>query len=151
MAAFFADIDEEQHFKKGTNSLPTARPPEIEVLNRRDRERFDWLNAQLEKMGKDECNAELVTELKAEKEQLESGRRKTMICVSLEKPREIRILPRGNFLDDSGPVVSPAVPEFLGELQTEGRATRLDLANWLVDPKEGVGLLTARVLSLIHI
>ena len=26
MAAFFADIDEEAHFKKGSNSLPTARP-----------------------------------------------------------------------------------------------------------------------------
>ena len=29
MVAFFADIDEAQHFTKGTNALPTARPPEI--------------------------------------------------------------------------------------------------------------------------
>ena len=29
-------------------------------------------------------------------------------------PREIRILPRGNWLDDSGEVVLPAIPEFMG-------------------------------------
>ena len=39
--------------------------------------------------------------------------------------------------------------EFLGNLKTgEGQAaTRLDLANWLVDPKEGIGGLTARVFA----
>ena len=60
-----------------------------------------------------------------------------MITVSI-KPREIRLLPRGNWLDDSGPIMSPAVPEFLGQIRTDGkRATRLDLANWLVDLKTG--------------
>ena len=44
------------------------------------------------------------------------------------------------------PVVQPAVPEFLGAIKTSGRrANRLDLANWLTDPEEGVGRLTARV------
>ena len=38
MASFFADVDEAEHFKVGTNDLPTARPPEIEVLSRRERE-----------------------------------------------------------------------------------------------------------------
>jgi hypothetical protein len=47
-------------------------------------------------------------------------------------PRETRILPRGNWMDDSGPVVEPAIPVFLGKLSTSGRATRLDLADWLV-------------------
>ena len=28
-------------------------------------------------------------------------------------PRMMRVLPRGNWLDDSGPVVTPAVPAFL--------------------------------------
>jgi hypothetical protein len=46
-------------------------------------------------------------------------------------------------MDDSGEIVPPAVPGFLGKLDTGGRrATRLDLANWLVDPKNP---LTARV------
>jgi DNA-binding protein H-NS len=33
MEAFFADIDEARHLTQGTNSLPTARPPELEILN----------------------------------------------------------------------------------------------------------------------
>lgn len=48
-------------------------------------------------------------------------------------PRVVRMLPRGNWLDDSGEVVSPAIPSVFGQLQTgNNRATRLDLANWLV-------------------
>ena len=38
-------------------------------------------------------------------------------------------------MDESGEIVEPAVPAFLGKLDTGGRrATRLDLANWLVSP-----------------
>jgi len=58
------------------------------------------------------------------------------------EPRETRILARGNFLDESGSVVEPAIPAFLGKLSAESRATRLDLANWLVSPENP---LTARV------
>jgi mono/diheme cytochrome c family protein len=48
-------------------------------------------------------------------------------------PRTIRILPRGNWLDGSGPIVSPAIPEFLGKIETgERRGNRLDLAKWIV-------------------
>ena len=58
-------------------------------------------------------------------------------------PRETRLLPRGNWMDDSGPVVSPAIPGFLGQLETAGRrATRLDFANWIVSRGNP---LTARV------
>ena len=49
------------------------------------------------------------------------------------EPMPTRILPRGNWMDDSAPIVEPAIPRFLGALDTRGeRATRLDLANWLV-------------------
>ncbi len=52
--------------------------------------------------------------------------------VSVE-PAPTRILPRANWMDDSSPIVEPAIPRFLGALDTKGeRATRLDLANWLV-------------------
>jgi len=72
--------------------------------------------------------------------------RRTMITVSIT-PRTIRVLPRGNWLDDSGQIVEPAVPEFLGKIATSGgRATRLDLARWLTDPRAGIGGLTARVM-----
>jgi Protein of unknown function (DUF1553)/Protein of unknown function (DUF1549)/Planctomycete cytochrome C len=47
-------------------------------------------------------------------------------------PAVTRVLPRGNWMDDSAPIVEPAIPRFLGALDTKGeRATRLDLANWL--------------------
>jgi hypothetical protein len=55
-----------------------------------------------------------------------------MVTESVE-PREVRVLPRGNWMDDSGEVLQPAIPEFLGKVDTGGRrATRLDLANWLI-------------------
>ena len=57
----------------------------------------------------------------------------------------VRVLPRGNWLDDSGEVVLPAVPQFLPPLPAAGRrATRLDLARWLTSRENP---LTARVLA----
>src|SRR5262249_43942953 len=68
--------------------------------------------------------------------------KRVMVSEALSTPHETRILPRGNWMDDSGAVVEPAIPEFLGKLNTSGRrATRLDLANWLVSPTNP---LTAR-------
>ncbi len=71
----------------------------------------------------------------------------TMYTRALDVPREVRVLPRGNWLDESGEIVEPAIPAFLGRLGREGRATRLDLARWLVTPEEdgGIGGSTARV------
>jgi hypothetical protein len=58
-------------------------------------------------------------------------------------PRPVRLLPRGNWQDDSGELVGPAVPHFLPQLATgDRRPTRLDLAKWLVAPENP---LTARV------
>lgn len=78
---------------------------------------------------------------------LEKQGRWTMISKAVE-PRTTRILPRGNWMDESGPAVLPSVPEFLGEIQSDKeRLNRLDLANWLTDPKNGKGKLHARVLA----
>jgi hypothetical protein len=45
-----------------------------------------------------------------------------------------RVLPRGNWQDESGEIVQPAVPHFLPQVADSAgrRLTRLDLANWLV-------------------
>ncbi|MFG0255298.1 MAG: PSD1 and planctomycete cytochrome C domain-containing protein, partial [Rhodopirellula sp. JB053] len=68
----------------------------------------------------------------------------TTVVTKSVKPRTIRILPRGNWMDDSGEIVDPAVPEFLGSLDTEQRrATRLDLAQWLCQEDNP---LTARTM-----
>ncbi len=135
MSAFFADIDEEQHFKVGSNALPTKRPPEIPVLSFRDREKLKRLESIKSQ------TQEIINEIKS----IKGRERLTMVTQSI-KPRVTRILPRGNWLDDTGEIVQPAVPAFLGDLKVEDRrANRLDFANWLVDPENGVGGLTARV------
>ena len=51
--------------------------------------------------------------------------------------RIVRILPRGNWMDESGEVVKPALPHYLPQPAIEGRElTRLDLAHWLVVARE---------------
>ena len=60
------------------------------------------------------------------------------------KPREVKILPRGNWMDESGKAVLPATPSFLPNpiASTEDkRLNRLDLAQWIAHPENP---LTAR-------
>ncbi len=65
-----------------------------------------------------------------------------VVVTQATEPAVTRILPRGNWMDDSGLVVNPAIPAAFGTLATGGgRATRLDLANWIVSPENP---LTAR-------
>ena len=87
-----------------------------------------------------------LTALEQERNGLE---RKLMITKQLETPRVVRVLHRGNWMDESGEVVEPAIPSFLGSLGASGRATRADLAHWLVAPgiDGGVGEFTARVIA----
>jgi Protein of unknown function (DUF1553)/Protein of unknown function (DUF1549)/Planctomycete cytochrome C len=156
LQAFFADLDEDRHFTAGSNSLPTTRAPEIKVHSRREREALTKLRTELKLHTEAATSSDKpdnpsddkrTTELRHAIEDLEANARLTMISVA-KQPRPIRILPRGNWMDDSGPIVEPAVPAALGRLDTAGRrATRLDLANWLVDSEDGVGLLTARVMA----
>lgn len=75
--------------------------------------------------------------LQNEKKSLEASIVTTLVSVSTT-PREMRVLPRGNWMDDSGEVVQPAFPEFLSQVDQEhsaDRLTRLDLADWLVNPQ----------------
>lgn len=60
------------------------------------------------------------------------------------EPRVVRILPRGNFLVETGEQVHPALPAFLAKdtPSASGDLNRLDLANWLVSRDNP---LTARV------
>jgi mono/diheme cytochrome c family protein len=69
---------------------------------------------------------------------------KCLVTESSAQARTVRILARGNFLDDSGEVVKAALPHYLPQPKIEGRAlTRLDLAQWLVS---GENPLTARTV-----
>jgi hypothetical protein len=75
------------------------------------------------------------------------GKARTMVTEARE-PLVQRVLPRGNWQDETGEVVLPAPPGFLvsqdrvTEVTPPGkRGTRLDLANWLVSKENP---LTAR-------
>lgn len=65
------------------------------------------------------------------------------LMTKVTNPRTIRLLPRGNWLDETGPVMASAIPEFLGNIPKDGRANRLDLAKWIVSRDNP---LTARTL-----
>lgn len=73
--------------------------------------------------------------LTARREALLAQIRRTIPTIS-GPPRVVRILPRGNWLDETGPVVEPAVPACLPQPAEAGtrRLSRLDLARWLVRP-----------------
>jgi hypothetical protein len=155
MEAFFADIDEARHLLKGSDSSPTKREPELALYTPSERSEVEQLTAKLNdfKQTLEGCSPDEAAALKrrikateADLDLINKNALWTMITVSIE-PRPIRVLPRGNWLDDSGAIVQPAVPQFLGKVGTQGRATRLDLANWLTDPAQGSGTLTARVMA----
>jgi hypothetical protein len=156
LAAFFADVDEERHLHgAGTDTVPTKRPPEVAIPTRREREVQSVLDNTItltERALAEAKTAASRAELQAELDELKKERdaykkttvRLVMVTQSVT-PRTVRVLPRGNWMDDTGPVVGPAVPEFLGKFPGDKRATRLELANWLTDAKAGAGGLTARV------
>jgi len=67
----------------------------------------------------------------------------TTLVTRAVEPRPIRVLARGNWMDETGDLVQPGVPAFLPPaLPSDRRLTRLDLANWLVARENP---LTARV------
>jgi hypothetical protein len=68
------------------------------------------------------------------------------LVTEAKAPLTIRVLPRGNFLDTSGPVVLPATPGFLPGYRAsteQKRLTRLDLANWITSRENPI---TARAV-----
>ena len=191
LASFFSDLGDRGF---NGNSLPTKRPPEIQIFTQEQQARIDSLSQEITKalpreivLGinaldhnrtqftsqlkkaknnkkppwkkklaeletkylelTDQASIDRYRQLVEQREKIKKEGRWTMVSRAV-KPRTMRVLPRGNWMDDSGPVVLPSVPEFLGTIQSEKkRLNRLDLANWLTDPENGIGLLNARVLA----
>ncbi len=67
-----------------------------------------------------------------------------LISQHTDRLRTVRILPRGNWQNETGEIVQPAVPHFLPQPKVEDgrRLTRLDLGRWFVSRENP---LTARV------
>ena len=95
--------------------------------------------------GADRAAFEQRHSLYAQIRETRQGQTATLITEAMS-PLTVRVLPRGNWLDETGPVVLPATPSFLpGRLEStaERRLTRLDLAHWIVSP---VNPITARTV-----
>ena len=80
-----------------------------------------------------QATRERLKELTVAKEKIVKEHTRTSLITVAVEPRQMRILPRGNWMDETGEVVHPGVPHFLKQLSDVDRATRLDLANWISD------------------
>jgi hypothetical protein len=82
--------------------------------------------------------------LQTEIHQCRGGKAFTMVSASRE-PAVTRILARGNWQNETGEIVEPAVPHFLRQIANPEtrRLSRLDLARWLASPDNP---LTARAV-----
>lgn len=132
MAAFFADIDEPAH----------AGPPHTKFLTEEQESQVKELDGKIAALNKDlkaaapKAKGAIKKKIDAtvkQRKAVENSAPQLIVTKAKSKPRVVRILPRGNWMDDSGPIVEPAIPKFFGQLDTKGRrANRLDLANWIV-------------------
>lgn len=131
--------------------LATASPETLAALTkapsaRDEDERRLATTAFLLSTAHDRAAWERAHQLAAAERALFDGRTWTMVTQPAAKPLDIRVLPRGNWQDETGPVVLPATPSFLpGRLESspDKRLTRLDLANWIASDANPV---TARAV-----
>lgn len=137
MAAFFADVKE-----RGVYRNENGLPPEIIIPDRQKAAALREMDREIERLRRSGASASVVqAAVDRQGKELEDVPR-TLVTRSIE-PRVVRVLPRGNWKDDSGEIVAPDVPEFLPDIETgSGKPTRMDLADWIVSEENP---LTARV------
>jgi hypothetical protein len=147
--AFFADIQEKGLYSGAHESGdwgPRVQLPSPQQAQERARlvESIAGVKRDLESAG--DAKAALDKQLKQlDKELAELDQRipSTLVTASVP-PRMVRVLPRGNWMDESGEIVAPGFPDFLPQpAAAQQRLTRLDLAHWVVAPENP---LTARAL-----
>jgi hypothetical protein len=123
------------------NDLKAILAKRAEDRNESEKQKlFEAFKAQAPELS--ELRAQLAVAKEA-KANYEKSIARCLTTVSSDKPRTVRILPRGNFLDESGEEVRAALPAFLAKQESAGqKLTRLDLAQWLTSRDHP---LTARV------
>jgi Protein of unknown function (DUF1553)/Protein of unknown function (DUF1549)/Planctomycete cytochrome C len=137
LAAFFADIDETIVGAQKETPFPT--PEQAAELRRLQDRRAAVASVK----GPSPEQKKELAELDRRIKELNGRIPSTLVSKSVP-PRVVRVLPRGNWMDDSGPIVMPGVPASLPTLGVAGRrGSRLDLARWLVS---GENPLVARAM-----
>ncbi len=128
-----------------TSALAAAQPSEVgsatvreailtPAAHRTDGQRDLLIDTWLLSTGRDPAGLARYHQLAAAVRATRGGRAWSLVTEAVA-PMTIRVLSRGNWQDDSGPIVQPATPSFLpGRLEStaDRRLTRLDLARWIV-------------------
>ena len=144
LGAFFADIQERGVYSGGGRHDPELALPTLAQTAELNRiaDDLSQAKARQQAMGQT-ADATIVAnvnpDVDLEIQQLEKNRKelerqiaRSLVTVAVA-PREIRILPRGDWLSQSGELVDPSVPAAFPAIRVTGRRlTRLDLADWLV-------------------
>ena len=114
------------------------------VAKRSDREVRKILEVYKSKTPEFVAIHKQLQECKARLKDAEEGTSYCIITKATTNKRTVRILPRGDFLNETGEVVKAALPSYLPKPTIEGREpNRLDLAKWIVARDNP---LTSRVL-----
>ncbi|MCS7022094.1 MAG: PSD1 and planctomycete cytochrome C domain-containing protein [Gemmataceae bacterium] len=151
MAAFFADIQEAAVGPREPGMLvPTAeqerRLQQLQQAERAARQTLQARSAVLPAAAL-RREREALRQAEAERSAFENTIPRVLVTIS-GPPRTVRLLRRGNWQDDSGPIMTPRTPAFLPPLPPlppgQQRYNRLDLARWTVSPDNP---LTARVMA----
>ena len=151
LGAFFADVKEAAIGKREDGMLVAT--PEEEAKVKAFDARIAALEAEVNALPKDLPKALPLPGFEDARIWIEDAReeRKKFVaplakCLVTEAaaPRTVRVLPRGDWLNETGEVVEPGVPAFLPQpANADGhRLSRLDLARWIVARDNP---LTARV------
>lgn len=167
--AFFNNIDAEPETgpRRGTDFLRGLQPPYIDLPDEQQAQALSDLQAQIRTAEADvarlrtavqqeddgsQQKQELREQLQQAEQRLKSAQKSrddlllkipaAMVMKERAEPRPAHVLIRGAY-DNPGDQVSRNTPAFLPPLETANDpASRMDLANWLVDPEHP---LTARV------
>jgi hypothetical protein len=140
LAADTKATDAEKNIAKQV-AASLAKEPAKRDGNDRNRLR-DYFRGRATKLFRSELDA--LAKAEKDRKDFYEPLAKCLVSIHTDKPRTVRILPRGNWMDESGEVMRPAFPAYLPQPAIEGRdPNRLDLARWLVSRDNP---LTARVV-----
>jgi hypothetical protein len=140
LAADTKATDAEKNIAKQV-SASLAKEPAKRDGNDKNRLR-DYFRGRATKLFRSELDA--LAKAEKDRKDFYEPLAKCLVSIHTDKPRTVRILPRGNWMDETGEVMKPAFPAYLPQPKIEGREpNRLDLAQWLVSRDNP---LTARVV-----
>jgi len=144
MYAFFNnfDGDPETGGRGGPDFYRGLQPPYLDLPTPDQEQDLAAIDEQIKAAQADPAHAEEVKKLQKERNSYLHKVRGAMVMRERKEPAKTHIRVRGNY-DQLGTEVTRDAPHFLPPLQKEdATASRMDLANWLVDQKNP---LTARV------